>query len=307
MLTLFSGRVPRRAFALFAFAAMALLSLIADRAIADSAELRVMSFNIRFARAGHSEEASENNWDDAKYPRRERTIRVIREYRPDLLGVQEARDGQITDIREALPAFEFYGIGRDDGKTGGEFSGIFFLKERFTRKDAGSFWLSPTPQKEGTTFSFNKLPRIASWVRLADNKTNREFVLLNMHWDHQDAEARNKSAALVREQLSMIAKDVPTIVMGDLNSKEDTKAFITLTSADDSGRKLADSYREVHPTRTPDEASFDGWKGTIKGSRIDFVLHTAEFTPTAAEIVRTNYDGRWPSDHYPVTATLRLK
>ncbi|HEX4415950.1 MAG TPA: endonuclease/exonuclease/phosphatase family protein, partial [Lacipirellulaceae bacterium] len=168
-------------------------------------------------------------------------------------------------------------------------------------------WLSATPEEPGTTFSYNKLPRIASWVRLTDNKSNREIVLLNMHWDHQDELAREKSAALVRERLAATAKGRPTIVMGDLNSHEDTKAFATLIGTDSEGGKLGDSYREAHPQRSPNEASFDDWKGTLKGSRIDFILHSAEFKPIAAEIVRTNYEGLWASDHYPVTATLHLQ
>jgi endonuclease/exonuclease/phosphatase family metal-dependent hydrolase len=265
-----------------------------------------MSFNIRFARIGHSEAAPENNWADSAHPRRERTIRVIREAMPDLLGVQEAREVQINDLKEALPEYEFYGIGRDDGKSGGEFSGIFFLKDRFTQKNAGSFWLSETPDQPGTTFSFNKLPRIASWVKLTDKKANREFVFLNMHWDHQDASAREKTGVLVRERLKTIASEVPAIVTGDLNSHEDTKAFTALVGATGEGRKLLDSYRELHPERTKNESTFDDWNGRIKGSRIDFVLYTDEFKPVAADIVRTNYDGLWPSDHYPVTATLRF-
>jgi endonuclease/exonuclease/phosphatase family metal-dependent hydrolase len=264
-----------------------------------------MSFNVRFARAGHSERATENNWNDAKFPRRERTIRVIREYKPDLLGVQEAREEQISDLREALPEFEFYGVGRDDGKTAGEFSGIFFRKDRFSKSAAGSFWLSATPDTPGTTFAANKLPRIASWVKLNDQKSKREFIFLNMHWDHQDESAREKSAKLVRNRLDEIAKNLPAIVTGDLNSHEDTKAFAALADAGSSNRGLADSYRELHPARAKNEASFDDWRGTVKGSRIDFILHTVEFSPTAAEILRTSYDGRWPSDHYPVIATLQ--
>lgn len=280
----------------------------AHAASTDFDELRVMSFNIRFAKPGHSESAKENNWNDAKFPRRERTIRAIKEFSPDVLGVQEARELQITDLRQALPDYEFYGVGRDDGKLGGEFSGIFFRKSRFTQIDAGSFWLSPTPDKPGTTFSFNKLPRIASWVRLKDNQSHREFALLNMHWDHQDPKAREQAAALVRERLGMIGGDLPLLVIGDLNSFEDTPAFKTLiTAKDSSGRELADSFRELHPKRSPDESSFNDWSGTLKGSRIDFILHTSEFTPVAADIVRTSYDGHWPSDHYPVIATLKLR
>lgn len=296
------SRYLRTLFIAFYLAESALFA----RAAAEPDELRVMSFNIRFSQPGRSEEASENNWADAKYPRRERAIRVIRESRPDLLGVQEARELQVNDLRKALPDYSFYGIGRDDGKTAGEFSGIFYRKDRFTKKDAGSFWLSATPEKPGTSFypAFDACPRIASWVRLTDDKAHCEFVLLNMHWDHISEEARQKSAALVRERLEKIAKDIPTIVMGDLNSHEDTSAFKELTG--DTGHMLADTFRELHPKRSPNEASFDDWKGTIKGSRIDFILHTGEFSPVAADIVRTNYDGRWPSDHYPVTATLKL-
>jgi endonuclease/exonuclease/phosphatase family metal-dependent hydrolase len=294
-----------RVFSELAIVVAALLSPFIATA-AEPADLRVMSFNIRFARDGHSEDAAENNWTDAKHPRRDRVIRVIRETKPDVLGVQEARDGQIEDLKKALPEYAFYGMGRDDGKTGGEFSGVYYRKDRFTLKDAGSFWLSATPDKAGTTFSFNKLPRIASWVRLADDQSKREFVLLNMHWDHQDKSAHEKSAGLVLERLPAIAKDVPTIVMGDLNTTEDTPAYKALTGGDASNSKLVDSYRELHPKRSSDEASFGGWSGKQAGSRIDYILHTREFKPIAAEIDRTSYDGRWPSDHYPVTATLRL-
>src|SRR6476620_8033169 len=97
---------------------------VAHGAAPDAVELRVMSFNVRFAKEGHSEAASENNWTDATYPRRERAVRVIRENSPDLFGVQEARDQQVEDLEKALPEYAFYGVGRDDGKKDGEFSGV---------------------------------------------------------------------------------------------------------------------------------------------------------------------------------------
>jgi endonuclease/exonuclease/phosphatase family metal-dependent hydrolase len=128
-----------------------------------------------------------------------------------------------------------------------------------------------------------------------------------MHWDHISEPAREKSAALVRKRLARLGGDLPLIVMGDLNAHEDSLAVKELVGANDStGRKLADSFRELRPERSTNESSFNGWKGTVEGSRIDFILHTREFTPVAAEIVRTSYDGRWPSDHYPVIATLKL-
>ncbi len=278
-------------------------------AASDPIELRVMSFNVRFSKVDHSEAASENNWADPKFPRRERAIRVIQENSPDLLGVQEARELQVEDLEKELPEYEFYGIGRDDGKKDGEFSGIFYQKTRFTKDDAGSFWLSATPEKPGTSFYVapKACARIASWVKLTEKDSGRQFVVLNMHWDHISEDARRKSAALVRKRLAGIGGDLPVIVMGDLNSREDSPAVKELVGANDStGRKLADSFRELRPKRSKNESSFNNWNGTIEGSRIDFILHTGEFKPVAADIVRTSYEGHWPSDHYPVVATLRL-
>jgi endonuclease/exonuclease/phosphatase family metal-dependent hydrolase len=268
-----------------------------------------MSFNIRYSYGKPQEEATENDWTDPEHPRRERAVRVIRENLPDILGVQEARHLQIEDLRRALPELDFYGIGRDDGKTEGEYSGIFYLKDRFRELDAGSFWLSTTPEKPGTTFytAPNAVPRIASWVRLADNKTGREIFVLNMHWDHISVPAREQSARLVRRRLAELAEGLPAIVMGDLNSPEDSRAVSELVGAKGAaGRRLVDSFRALYPERTREESTSSAWSGRTAGSRIDFILHTEEFMPTAASIVRTSYDGYWPSDHYPVTATLRL-
>jgi endonuclease/exonuclease/phosphatase family metal-dependent hydrolase len=268
-----------------------------------------MSFNIRYSYGGKDEQATENNWTDPTFPRRERVIRVIRDNMPDVLGVQEARHLQIVDLEAALPDFDFYGIGRDDGKTGGEYSGIFYDKDRFRSLDAGSFWLSDTPEKPGTSFYKvkNAVPRIASWVRLLDQKSKREIFVLNMHWDHIDVPARRQSAQLVRRRIADLADGLPTIVMGDLNAGERSDEVTALRGENDAnGRPLADSYRAIHPERKPDESTFGGWEGRTEGSRIDFILHTNEFTPTTAEIIRTSYNGHWPSDHYPVTATLQL-
>jgi endonuclease/exonuclease/phosphatase family metal-dependent hydrolase len=281
---------------------------VASPAVAESDALRVMSFNIRNSRA--KEKQSENNWADKEHPRRERTIRIIRKNEPDLLGVQEARPDQVNDLKDALSEYTFYGVGRDDGKLGGEFSGIFYRTERFTQTGAGSFWLSATPEKPGTSFytALGACARIASWVRLKDKATGGEFVLLNMHWDHISQPARESSASLVRERLALLGGSLPWIVMGDLNAPEDSVEVKKLIGPKDSnGRSLADSFRVLHPKRSPDESTFNDWAGTLKGSRIDFILYTREFKAESAKIVRKNYDGLWPSDHYPVMATFRLQ
>jgi endonuclease/exonuclease/phosphatase family metal-dependent hydrolase len=45
---------------------------------------------------------------------------------------------------------------------------------------------------------------------------------------------------------------------------------------------------------------------TIDGPKIDYVFVRPETDVLSAEIVRTSRDGRYPSDHFPVTARIRL-
>lgn len=298
-----------RVFAGVILLATVLSAVVADSAAGAAADLKVMSFNVRYSKPGFSETHSENNWNDPAHPRRERAIRVIRDYDPDVLGVQEARELQIKDLQAALTGYEFYGVGRDNGKMAGEFSGIFYRGDRFRRIAEGSFWLSASPETPGTTFHsrVGAPPRIASWVKLADRESGREMLVLNMHWDNEGEPARQKSAALVRARLAPLSDGLPTIVMGDLNATEETPEYKTLLGGEEhENARLFDSFRRVNPTRGREEASYNDWKGTTTGSRIDFILHSADLNPAAAAIVRTAYDGRWPSDHYPVTATLQV-
>jgi endonuclease/exonuclease/phosphatase family metal-dependent hydrolase len=96
-------------------------------------------------------------------------------------------------------------------------------------------------------------------------------------------------------------------VTGDFNSTEETPQYRTLTAADDPSLHLTDAYREVHPERKVDEASFHAFKGTREGLRIDWILHSPQWIAKGATIDHTQKDGHYPSDHYPVTAELELK
>jgi endonuclease/exonuclease/phosphatase family metal-dependent hydrolase len=51
--------------------------------------------------------------------------------------------------------------------------------------------------------------------------------------------------------------------------------------------------------------TFHGFRGGEEGDKIDAVLRGPGWEVVEAEIVRDHRDGRYPSDHYPVTAVLR--
>ena len=91
---------------------------------------------------------------------------------------------------------------------------------------------------------------------------------------------------------------------GDLNSFETSEPFKHLLRGEANDPEWVDGYRQKHPTRDPDEATFHAFKGTRRGSRIDFVLHTRQFRTVDAGIDRSERGGRYPSDHYPVWAEL---
>jgi endonuclease/exonuclease/phosphatase family metal-dependent hydrolase len=255
-----------------------------------------MSFNIRHGRARDGE----NSWEH----RQQLVADTIRQAHVDLLGAQEVRDFQADYLREQLQELEFYGVGRDDGDRSGEFSPIFFRRDRFDLRDSGTIWLSETPDRPGSKSWDADLPRIATWVRLHDRLGARHLLFINMHWDHIGQVARLESARLLRRKLVELGGRGPVIVTGDLNTHEDADAFHALVMSDHEETKLIDSYRAVHPEQEADEASFHGFLGTTSGQRIDFIFHTPHFKTDHAAIDRAHANGRWPSDHYPVTAVL---
>ena len=259
--------------------------------------LRVMTFNIRYGTANDGE----NSWPK----RREMLFDVIREFRPDVFGVQEALAFQVEQLEDALPGYEHFGVGRDDGAQAGEFAAIFYRTERLQFVDGGTFWLSDTPEVVGSTTWGNDLTRICTWAEFRDRAGGEDarFRLYNNHWDHQSQPARERSAALVVKKIAAEAAGLPVLVTGDFNADEDNAAVATILHGDPP---LRDTFREVHPD-VKNVGTFTGFAPQADGRKIDYVLVTPQWRVQAADIVRTQVDGRHPSDHFPVTAIVELK
>lgn len=276
------------------------LVLAATAALTAAEPLRVMSFNVRLS-AG-------KDGDNAWPKRTELFFATISAYGPDLIGFQEVLADQHDAITARLTDYGFSGDARDDGKRKGEWSNIGYRKTRFTLVDSGTFWLSETPEIPGSKSWDAALTRICSWVRLRETATGQEFVYANTHFDHVGKIARAEASKVISQRVSAIAAGVPALLTGDLNINEDNPAYSVFVKPTTPGAiRWIDSFRTLHPQRSPEEASFHGFKGGTKGSRIDFVFHTDHWVATAAAIDRTSKDGRYPSDHYPVTATVKLK
>jgi endonuclease/exonuclease/phosphatase family metal-dependent hydrolase len=136
----------------------------------------------------------------------------------------------------------------------------------------------------------------------------KEFFFANTHFDDKGLVARLEASRLISSLLPQIAASLPALLTGDFNLTEDKAAYAVLVNPTTPGAiRWIDSFREVHPTRGPDEATGHAFKGRTQGSRIDFIFHTDQFIATESAIDRTARDRRYPSDHFPVTAVLRWK
>ena len=260
-------------------------------------ELRVMCFNIRYSAA---RDTIENGWSN----RKERVLATIRGFDPDLLGLQEVLADQYDSLRDLLPEYAAVGVARDDGAREGEWSAIFYRAARFTSLESGTFWLSEAPEKAGSSSWGAACVRICTWVKLRDRAKGMQFLHANTHFDHRSGLARIGSAMLLNTRLRALAEGDPVVLTGDFNSTEKDETYKVLVNSTKVGAsKFFDSYREVHPLRSGDEASFHAFKGIKAGSRIDWILHTEQFKPISAEIVRSA-GPPFPSDHYPVTAVF---
>jgi endonuclease/exonuclease/phosphatase family metal-dependent hydrolase len=69
---------------------------------------------------------------------------------------------------------------------------------------------------------------------------------------------------------------------------------------------MIDVYRASHPVLGPDEGTRHGFSGRTNGPRIDWIVISTEFKPIESSIVHANRNGKYPSDHFPVTAVLKL-
>lgn len=266
--------------------------------------IKVMSFNIRYGTA----QDGKNVWSN----RKDFVIETIKQFDPDLLGGQEVLKFQADYLLDQLNGYSFHGVGRNDGREEGEYTAIYYKKDRFRLLESGHFWLSESPERPGSVSWDSSLTRMVSWVMLDDLEDNDSTPIFftNTHYDHRGKQARHESSKLIRRMRDKMEADSPIILTGDFNTSEDTDAYKALTNAGESEYKysnLLDSYRIIHPIRSDLEATFSGFSNRRKGSRIDYVFHSGHFKTINAAIDYSVEDGRNPSDHYPVTAILRLK
>lgn len=254
--------------------------------------LTVMSFNIRYGTA--------NDGADRWELRRAQLFELLKAQAPDVIGVQEALHFQIDEILAAVPGYGMVGVGRSDGGQSGEYSAILYRTARLSVRRTNTFWFSDTPDIVKSNTWGAALERICTWA-LFDDKQGTPFYLYNLHLDHVSQPAREKSVALLLAKIAERQPALPVVVTGDFNIGETNPATKAMTAV------LRDTFRVAHPTAT-DVSTFNSFKfGTTTGDKIDYVFVEPSTEVLGADIVRTAVSDRYPSDHFPVTARIRLR
>lgn len=273
----------------------------------DSVTLKVMTFNIRNGTTNDED----NSWDF----RRESAFKLIRTYDPDILGLQEPVRFQLDEIQRAFPGYREVGVGRIDGGTFGEYNAILFRESRFSLLNSGRFWFSDTPDIPGTRNWGNAPPRICTWVRLQDKSSRRSFYVYNVHFDRVSSYSRVRSAMLLAR--SIHERNVPAdpvILLGDFGVGEKNEVIRYLerdASLIREGKEeyspviLYDTFRRIHPDAVL-VGTFNNFKGVRNGEKLDDIFVTAGIIVIDADIITDQVDGRYPSNHFPVTAVLKI-
>lgn len=294
--TTFSTRVVALIAFLLALACGPILQADDEAAGAETDSLRVVSFNVRYGTANDGD----NRWE----LRKTTVVEAIRAMAPDVMGTQEMQRFQAEYLRSQLPEYAYVGKSREPGNEMGEECGIFFRKDRFNDLEQGHFWLSENPDQPGSKSWDSSLPRMASWVKLYDQRRKEPFVFVNTHFDHRGREARLESAKLLHHRATQISRQLPLIVTGDFNCGEGSEPYQAIAAPTADDRLLLDSYRAVHSQRSDDEGTFNGFQGRRSGSRIDWILVGPPVKVESAKIETFEQDGRYPSDHFPVSAVV---
>ena len=253
-------------------------------------DVRVMSFNIR---------CTDVNGTPAAL-RRTIVAREIMKIKPDSFGVQEATPTWMNALKALLPEYACVGVARDNGLSVGgigEYSAVFYLREKYEVLDHGDFWLSDTPDKPSYGPDAGSR-RICTWALLQNRETDALYAHVNTHLDNQSAAARELGANMIRDFIGdRFAGTLPIVFTADMNTREGRKPYQIMTEKLKDARYAAadsaggDTYHDCAPE---------------SAETLDYIMCSDNITVNVFRVVTDGIDGRFVSDHFPIYADVTI-
>lgn len=254
---------------------------------AEGADVRVVQFNLRCTGIGETSIAY----------RAPLMVAELQAIGADSMGFQEANLRWMTYLTENLTDYAYVGVGREDGKNRGEFSPVFYLKDKYNLIDSGTFWLSDTPEKAGSKYSYSANVRICTYAVLENKETGMRYVHLNTHLDHISGLAREKQFNVILNKVNNIAGDLPVVLTGDFNCRDDSDVYATVTQNFSDSRLLA-PVTENKPT-------FHDYGKQVPRT-LDYVFVNERVEPLVYHVIDDKVDNVYLSDHYGIYVDAKI-
>src|SRR5699024_5210729 len=233
----------------------------------ETKSITVMNYNILHAK---KENRPGYHWNEPDN-RKERLIKLIEKYSPDILTAQEDMYKQGEYIKEKT-GLRKIGVSRDAGTTGGtngEYNAIYYSGDKFKSSSSGHFWLSETPSEVSKSWDAS-VQRILNWVELSDKNTGDSFFVFNTHLDHKGRVSRIKSSKLITDSIKSIVRHKPVILTGDMNTTPETEPI------QEFGKEFNDARKASIEAPEGPLATFNGADGRIPTRTIDYIFVSDE-------------------------------
>lgn len=268
--------------------------------------LNIMSFNIRRGTA----KDGRNHW----VFRSSHVNEILSRYRPDVLGLQEALDFQISEIRTMLPGYEVIGTG-NLGESKGLHSAIFYDARRFVPSAEGTFWFSDTPEIPGSKGWGNIIPRTCTWARFVEKESGQSFYFYNTHLDHLSLRSRKRSVVSLIRHIHRRPFPDPFVLTGDFNARERSRPMRFLRGKShlkikkqgnlSNPEPLMDTFRACYPNHR-NVVTYHGFRRFFFRLKLDYIFVPSSVTVQDAKIIQQRWKKCFPSDHFPLVSHIRL-
>ncbi len=256
--------------------------------------LKVVSFNMKRTATA----VAKNHW-----MRRMDAIRSFFQAEcPDIVGTQEMIISYLRKAESMLPEYGWVGEGRGGGEEG-EFTAIFYRKDKLRVLNWGTFWLSRTPSIPGSRSWLSLFPRTCTWAIFESIQCGARVCIYNTHLDCLSMFARLNGLAMIRRHIETNMTTCPeAVLMGDFNASPYSHTLALLDGND--GPALQSSYRVHVQDQDGPGRTYHGFRGKKDGHPIDYIFASDTLNVLSNHVDRQTYQNRYPSDHYPVITVL---
>ena len=226
-------------------------------------------------------------------------IDLVKRYNPDIVFLQEVTVVWFKILRkEFFDTYVFTGRDRlyadkDCLRRDREKNCVLFKKDRFNLIWSHTYWLGPD-MRHPSKFEDSVFKRVFTTAKLLDTKTNKKFQAISTHFDYLKPECREKQAKVLSTYLSK--QKCPTMLAGDFNGNPSEKGYeIICEIMNDLGEEFNETNITYH--------AYD----KFEHERIDYIFRNKEIKANEFKLIKDQFEGLPPSDHYPLFAKVQIK